>query len=273
MRHGSQHGRAFPGLSGLDTAAHADQAVRDGVIDRNPAHVTGWQHQFRKAEDELDNPRALALALPDWPTLLRLADALVDRSTNHYQGWGDVVLFAACTGARIGEVSGCRISDIDTINWLWTVRRQTTPSPGGLADKGTKGKRARRVPLITEIRDMIQGRITATTGQSDARLFIGPRGGRITTAVLRDATHWDDVVAELGYEHLRRHSLRHTGLTWMADAGIPVHVLRKIAGHGSITTTQRYLHPDVGTISAAGTSLTAYLSAPRSPTGPQPKVI
>ena len=28
----------------------------------------------------------------------------------------------------------------------------------------------------------------------DARLFVGPRGGRITTAVLRDATHWDEVV-------------------------------------------------------------------------------
>jgi Phage integrase family len=42
-------------------------------------------------------------------------------------------------------------------------------------------------------------------------------------------------------KHLRRHSLRHTGLTWIADAGVPVHVLRKIAGHGSITTTQRYL--------------------------------
>jgi integrase len=38
--------------------------------------------------------------------------------------------------------------------------------------------------------------------------------------------------------------LRHTGLTWMADAGVPVHVLRKIAGHGSLVTTQRYLHPD-----------------------------
>jgi hypothetical protein len=29
----------------------------------------------------------------------------------------------------------------------------------------------------------------------------------------------------------------------MADAGIPVQVLRKIAGHGSLTTTQRSLHP------------------------------
>ena len=74
------------------------------------------------------------------------------------------------------------------------------------------------------------------------RIFTGPRGGRITTAVLRDATHWDEVVTQLGYEHLRRHDLRHTGLTSMADAGVPVHVPRKIAGHGSLVTTQRYLH-------------------------------
>jgi Phage integrase family len=47
----------------------------------------------------------------------------------------------------------------------------------------------------------------------------------------------------LGYEHLKRHGLRHTGLTWMADAGVPLHSLRKIAGHGTLTTTRRYLNP------------------------------
>jgi integrase len=149
------------------------------------------------------------------------------------------------------------------------VRRQTTPSPGGLADKGTKGKRARTVPLILEVRDIVRRRIDAAAARPDARLFTGPKGGRITTAVLRDATHWDEVVADLGYEHLRRHGLRHTGLTWLADAGVPVHVLRKIAGHGSLTTTQRYLHPDRQTFADAGDALTAYLRAPRSPNGPQ----
>jgi hypothetical protein len=29
-----------------------------------------------------------------------------------------------------------------------------------------------------------------------ARVFTGPRGGQITTAVLRDATHWDEVVTQ-----------------------------------------------------------------------------
>ncbi|WP_373200068.1 tyrosine-type recombinase/integrase [Mycobacterium marinum] len=49
---------------------------------------------------------------------------------------------------------------------------------------------------------------------------------------MRDATSWDEVVTKLGYEQLKRHGLRHTGLTWMADAGVPLHSLRKIAGHG-----------------------------------------
>jgi hypothetical protein len=31
-------------------------------------------------------------------------------------------------------------------------------------------------------------------------------------------------VTDVGYEHLNRHDLRHTGLTWMTDAGVPVHV-------------------------------------------------
>jgi hypothetical protein len=44
-----------------------EQAVRDGIIDRNPAKVIGWQREYQRAEDELDNPRSLAL--PDWEAL------------------------------------------------------------------------------------------------------------------------------------------------------------------------------------------------------------
>ncbi|MEU3447551.1 site-specific integrase [Streptomyces thermolilacinus] len=249
-----------------------EQAVRDGIIKVNPARVTGWQKLYKQAEDELLDPRALAL--PDWETLVELADALVAASYGQYRGWGDVVLFAACTAARIGEVSGCRVGDIDTTNWIWTVRRQTTPAPGGLVDKGTKGKRARQTPIIEEIRPLVAQRVLAAGPDPDARLFTGPRGGRISTAVLRDATHWDEVVTRLGYEHLRRHDLRHTGLTWFADAGVPVHVLRKIAGHGSLITTQRYLHPDVRQITAAGAALTAHLSVLRAPRSlPSPIVV
>lgn len=248
-----------------------EQALRDGIIDRNPARVSGWQREYKLAEDELDDPRSLALL--DWSALMALADALVANSADRYRGWGDVVIFEACTAARIGEVSGCLVGDIDTENWIWTVCRQTTPSPGelkecattvsggGLVDKNTKGRRARQVPLIKSIRDLVQRRIDLADGAPNARLFTGPRGGRITTATLRDATSWDEVVTKLGYEHLKRHGLRHTGLTWMADAGVPLHSLRKIAGHGSITTTQRYLHPDRQSVADAGELLTRHLTS------------
>ncbi|MFD7986857.1 tyrosine recombinase XerC [Kitasatospora indigofera] len=244
-----------------------EQAVRDGVIDINPARVSGWQREYQRAEDELDDPRALAL--PDWDALDRLATGLVMRSHGEYGGWGDVVRFAACTAARIGEVSGVRRKDVDRERWTWDLCRQTTTAPGGLLDKGTKGKRRRSVPLIPEIRELVAWRLDVIDRDPMARLFTGPRGGRITTAVLRDATHWDEVVVGLGYEHLRRHDLRHTGLTWMADAGVPLHVLRKIAGHGSLMTTQRYLHPDRRSIDLAGEALSAHLSGPRQGVGPE----
>jgi hypothetical protein len=48
-----------------------EQAVRDGIIDRNPARVTEWQREFQRAEDELDDPRSLAV--PTWSAPQELA--------------------------------------------------------------------------------------------------------------------------------------------------------------------------------------------------------
>jgi Phage integrase family len=41
-----------------------------------------------------------------------------------------------------------------------------------------------------------------------------------------------------------RHGLRHTALTWMADAGVELHLLQRVAGHQDPAVTSRYLHPD-----------------------------
>ncbi|WDO04861.1 hypothetical protein ME763_03925 [Streptomyces murinus] len=139
-----EHGRSTDKNTIAVLVRVMEQAVRDGIIKVNPARISGRQKLYKQAEDELRAPRALAL--PDWNSLVQLADALVAASYDQYRGWGDVVLFAASTAARIAEVSGCRVGDIDTNQWIWTVRRQTTPAPGGPTDKGTKGKRARKAP-------------------------------------------------------------------------------------------------------------------------------
>lgn len=45
--------------------------------------------------------------------------------------------------------------------------------------------------------------------------------------------------------------LRHTALTQLAQAGADVFTLARIAGHSSITITQRYVHPQADAIERA----------------------
>lgn len=97
--------------------------------------------------------------------------------------------------------------------------------------------------------------------ESDERLLRGPRGGVLTTASVRDATKWDDLVTGLGLSSRTRHGLRHTGATWFADAGIPLHVLQRILGHKSIETTRGYLHPDTRHLASAAEQANAFLDA------------
>ncbi|MFE0654675.1 hypothetical protein ACFVZH_39875 [Streptomyces sp. NPDC059534] len=130
-------GNVGGGLAGIPAAVHGrslvpvvEQALLGGVIKVDPARVTGRQRPYR--------------------------------------GWGEVVRSAACTAARIGEVSGREVGDLHTTQWIWTVRRQTTPAPGGLVDKRTKGKRAHQVPVIEEIRPLVAQRILAAGPDPDA---------------------------------------------------------------------------------------------------------
>ena len=80
------------------------------------------------------------------------------------------------------------------------------------------GQIAERVLLLEPLRPVLE-RLTDGKQPEDS-LLVGPKGGYLTTATVRDATNWDGIVAKLGLPDLTRHGLRHTGATWMADAGI-----------------------------------------------------
>lgn len=76
----------------------------------------------------------------------------------------------------------------------------------------------------------------------------GPRGGVITTATLRDATTWAEVVGRLGLSGLVRHGLRHSAATAMLSNGVPLKVVSEILGHASIVITADiygHVSPDV----------------------------
>src|SRR5215470_7066010 len=52
------------------------------------------------------------------------------------------------------------------------------------------------------------------------------------------------------------YTLRHTALTRLAEAGCDAFTLARIAGHSSITITQRYCHPQADAIERAFAKLT-----------------
>ena len=53
------------------------------------------------------------------------------------------------------------------------------------------------------------------------------------------------------------YTMRHTALTRLAEAGCDAFTLARIAGHSSITITQRYCHPQADSIERAFAKLTA----------------
>jgi hypothetical protein len=79
----------------------------------------------------------------NWATSSWLADALVTRFMNHYRGWA---MSPSSPPARRPGSKRCpaaQFADINFGSWLWTVRRYTTMSPGGLVE--IRGRVRRRV--------------------------------------------------------------------------------------------------------------------------------
>ena len=79
----------------------------------------------------------------------------------------------------------------------------------------------------------------------------------------RSSQHWYSTTGtdtQLGQPGLVRHGLRHTALIWMADTGVDLHILQRVAGHQDPAVTARYLHPGVQAMLEAGTAFSAWWS-------------
>lgn len=140
------------------------------------------------------------------------------------------------TGARIGELSGMSLSDLDL--------------DAGLVRLFGKGAKERIVPLgryaLVALVEWLgpQGRPTMeperwkSRGDEDA-VFLNQRGGRLQRQgawlVVRKA---GDAVG-LG-SRLTPHVLRHSCATHMLDHGADIRTVQELLGHASISTTQVY---------------------------------
>lgn len=224
-----------------------DEAVRDELITRNP--VRDRADRRNRANPEL--PHTKLIPLPG--DVARIAGACAEIHTSY----GDHVMLSAFLAARSSEVGGLLVGDVDWASKVVTIERQCFPGAGGLSVKPPKGRRACRVPIIEPLEPVLR-RLT-TRRSRNLPLLRGPRGGVITTAALRDATGWDELVASLGLRRLRRHDLRHAGATWFANADVPIHVVSDILGHASVETTRAYLHTDDTSLQNAAARMNKHL--------------
>lgn len=197
------------------------EAVRDDLIARNPVLNRASRRDHRIAE-------AFAAT---------------------HQSYDDHIVLSAFLAARSSEVVGLIVGDVDWTSKLVAIERQHSPGAGGLSIKPPKRHRVCRVPIIEPLEPVLR-RLTGRWAHN-LPLLRGPRGGVITTAALRDATSWDQMVASLGFPRLRRLDLRHAGATWFANAGIPIHVVGDVLGHASVDTTRAYLHTRDSTLQNA----------------------
>lgn len=224
-----------------------DEAIRDDLITRNPMRDRA-ERRYR-SNMELQHARLI----PSPHDVERIAKSCAAIR----QSYGDHVMLSAFLAARSSEVGGLIVGDVDWPNKVVTIERQCFPGAGGLSIKPPKGRRARRVPIIDPLEPMLR---RPTIQQARNRpLLRGPRGGVITTATLRDATGWDELVASMGLPGLRRHDLRHAGATWFVNAGVPIHVVSDILGHASVETTRAYLHTDYAGLQSAAARMNKHL--------------
>lgn len=247
------------GLAGLDLAAlrrwlaaqRAGGASRSTLARRGSAArvFTAWAVRAgRLAEDP--GPRLVAprprRALPAVLTPEQARDVLAAASTGAEEGHPVAVrdllvlelLYA--TGARIAELCGVDLSDVDQ-------RRRTLRVAG-------KGNRERTVvygiPAERVLRRWLDGpRAALARPDSPPALLLGARGGRLDPRVARAVVN-SATSAVPGAPRLSPHGLRHSAATHLVVGGADLRSVQELLGHATLSTTQLYTHVTVERLKA-----------------------
>lgn len=147
----------------------------------------------------------------------------------------DLILFAAYTGLRQGEIRKLRAWDFDF--------RMDQPfiHVGGTPDTRTKTSNYRQVGLNDRLMPMVHRLLD---GARPNDLIFGDywynrqRVSREFNNIRKFATYKD---ATITTGHVF-HTLRHSYGTWQIAAGTPVMHVKQTMGHSNVKTTERYVH-------------------------------
>ena len=159
-------------------------------------------------------------------------------------GYRDYLLYSLLyrLGLRIGEALATNIEDIDMAKQIITIHG--------------KGRRQRRLPLISDMAEMIHSWLSMRSklfgAQEQNALFVSKKGNRLSARTAQE--NFQKIVAQAGPFSIKKitpHSLRHAFATHAIEGDADIVVLKAVMGHASIHSTQIYIHPSLETLRKA----------------------
>ena len=158
------------------------------------------------------------------------------------QPWKDCAAILVDEGMRPGEVFA--------LQWQHVLLSEDGNETGMIQVVDGKSKAARRIlPMTPAVHRLLKARREAAGDPVAGWIFpSASRDGHLTVDGLAKAQH-KKALQDSGVAPFPPYTLRHTALTRLGEAsGGDVFALARIAGHGSISITQRYVHPQAETI-------------------------
>ena len=194
--------------------------VAEGLVASDPSSVLATPRIPSRLPNVIaDDALKMLLEAPDVSTPTGLRDRAVLE-----------LLYA--TGARVSEVVGLRVSDLDF-------------SQGQVRLFG-KGSKERIVPVydvaLASLREYLhEGRPRLVRSAAEDHLLLSSRGRPLSADAVRRLFRRYAVVAGAGTD-LSPHSLRHTFATHLVEAGADLRTVQELLGHVALSTTQIYTH-------------------------------
>jgi integrase len=230
-----------------------DEAVIDGYKQRRTRQASRYGRPLSPASvnRELATLRRLLRMAQEWKVLDRVPRIRLLRGERNRefvlshrlepaylaaapQPLRDVAVLILETGVRPGEAVGLRWEDV-------RLQAGVHARHGYIVIRGGKSRNAKRNLRLTErAAEMLKAR---KAGPKSAWVFPGETTDSAILGTSLDHQH--DVVRtalKLPRDFVL-HSLRHTMLTRLGEAGADAFSIMKIAGHSSVTVSQRYVHP------------------------------
>jgi integrase len=208
----------------------------------------GW---VRSNVAELARPPRIAQQRVRAPSIEVVRD-VIDEAERRDPRMAALLMLAALTGMRRGELCALRWSDIDLEAGTMEVARSVVVIPGGLAEKSPKTDRSRSVALDAVAVALLKHHHTRTVnvlaeagGQLAPDAFVFSPLTECTSPYRPDnvTSFFIRVRNEVGATTVKLHDLRHFTATQLIGAGVDIRTVAGRLGHADPSVTLRvYSH-------------------------------